>query len=209
MRFAAKRACSRFALKAELVLSRLFKQRDSQSCIISHVFSYFVLFSLLFIALDSVALDGVVLNGKLVVTGDIYVCDKATNNCRRACQDGDTQPGCVDCTTALSCSARTSLGSTCCTSRSSCQWMGSYCRTRPTCTSGLSCSSRTTFGSSCCVSKSSCRWSGSSCYYCPSSASCSSRSSSRCCNRRSSCEWSGGSCSTRVVTYSPCLCKHC
>ena len=70
-----------------------------QFCLLS---SLFLLGSLFFISFSSFALDGVVFNGKLIVTENIYVCDKATGECYRTCRDGDTQPGCVD-----SCSART------------------------------------------------------------------------------------------------------
>ena len=102
--------CTLFACKAELALSQSFKHGRSNNLYSSDKRArnrgektpLGCLFSLFFISFSSFALDGVVFNGKLIVTENIYVCDKATGECYRACRDGDTQPGCVD-----SCSAET------------------------------------------------------------------------------------------------------
>ena len=122
-----------------------------------------------------------VFNGKLVVTGNIYVCDKATSKCYRVCQDGDTQPWCDD----SSCSPKT-IG-TCVLSgayhngssgvcapgyhyKGSCVYRcnnGTWEEVVNTCTpcaSSLSCRARSSLGQSCCTKKSTCEWSDWSCH---------------------------------------------
>ena len=75
-------------------------QRKNQKFLF--IFSYVFLFALFFTSFNVAALDGVILNGKLVVTENIYVCDKASGSCHKACNVGNTQPGCV-----ANCSAST------------------------------------------------------------------------------------------------------